>query len=269
MKTPNRKIILSVSVALLVMGISAVAFFTVKKDSDLPVYEGKNVRQWFYGEDGNPGSGSTMEAASAAFQKLGTNCVPYLIENLNTQDTVLTKSYFEFFSRMPKSIQSFLPSPVPKNHIISATWLHMYTLKPAVLSEFTSQIVNEFQSLTNQTFTSLPYNIVKGLLKSDIDKNLSTDYLVDLLDHKDFIIRLESAIQISKVNTQITNTIPILLNSSTNRDYLLSLMKGSGIIANLEGFEQMAIRRQKEAHRALTRIAPELAEQYPLEKPQP
>ena len=71
MKVPSRNNIFTISVALLVMGISAVIFISVKKDSDLPVYEGKTVEEWCYGEDGNPTSLSTRHDAAVAFEAVG------------------------------------------------------------------------------------------------------------------------------------------------------------------------------------------------------
>ena len=65
----------------------------VDDSGDLPVHQGKTVEEWFYGEKGHSGTRAPRDAVAAAFEKMGPNCVPFLIQNLRKKDTRFGKFY--------------------------------------------------------------------------------------------------------------------------------------------------------------------------------
>ena len=82
----------------------------------------------------------------------------------------------------------------------------------------------------------------------------------------------EMGISLSKLDSSRTNGIQILVNAITNRSSILFPHLKSGVnIRRItpEVIDALTDRRQKEAHEALARIAPELANQYPIEEPEP
>src|SRR5260370_11855236 len=93
--------ILLISIAL---GIGAWVLF--RKSSE-PKYQGKPFSYWFNEFSQLKATGSTHRylKAEEAIRRMGTNAVPYLVEEaMNpTQDTPLRKKFHDFLEQFPKS----------------------------------------------------------------------------------------------------------------------------------------------------------------------
>jgi hypothetical protein len=194
MKAPNRKTIFTVSVALLVLGISVVIYFALKKDSDLPVYEGKNVREWFYGEDGHPGMMLTMQAAEEAFNKLGTNSIPFLISKLRTEGTLFQKGYCKLFPKLPIRIQKKLPPTIDASYVQQMARHHLEAIPIQRLKPFANKIPELYPRLRNKSYRrGISFLENKSFFQPTKLKD-KTSHILTVIEDGDPIVKLDAAI---------------------------------------------------------------------------
>src|SRR5690348_1407228 len=102
-------------IGLLALGVSllvaALCYARSRPRAALPTYNGKTVQEWFYGPTGHPGLQTTMNAARVAFNAMGTNCVPYLLDEVRRPETIRRKFYCWVYPKLPSLLTSKLTPP--------------------------------------------------------------------------------------------------------------------------------------------------------------
>ncbi|XOV73819.1 MAG: hypothetical protein ACFHW5_11755 [Verrucomicrobiota bacterium] len=267
MKAPSHKAIIAASFAFLLLVVTAVVFIALMKDSDLPVYEGKNADEWFYGEQGHPGLADTINAAKVAFSNMGTNSVPYLINKIHSADSTLSKAYYELYLKIPDEIRKLLPVEVKGIYKKQIALSYLKGLPIENLDPFVIELMELYPAYKSQGSSDGYFDLIKSISKRTQHWDYKKNFFKTMLDDPDNTVRLEAAIYLSKIDRKATNGIPILLNSITNS--FVSITVDTDSTRPRNRYEMFQRQRQREAHEALSRIAPELAEQYPLEAPQP
>ena len=90
-------------------------------------------------------------------------------------------------------------------------------------------------------------------------------FFSQLLGDSEFSIRLEAAILLSRIDSSVTNGIPVLLNAVTNRSLVASTFTSFLPPGFLDQVKIIKI-KQEEAHEALKRVSPSLARSYQITK---
>ncbi len=75
----------------------------------MPVYQGKTAREWMRAADA-----SDPVAAMDAFQKMGSNAAPFLLRELEGEDTAWDKLYERMYPKLPMRIQARLSLPMDR-----------------------------------------------------------------------------------------------------------------------------------------------------------
>lgn len=224
-----------------------------------PTYEGKTVQEWFYGSNGHCGRENTIESAKLAFTQLGTNCVPFLLENLRRRESSLKVFYVNLFSKLPNSVKSKLKPPLKVSYIQMITFVHLRELLPG-LDSVADELMEILPTIEDTKARSHGFRLVVGPLAirhSSIEKR--RDFFSTFLRDPSFEIQLEAAILLSQVDNSVTNGIPILLNAITNRNIVTTTVRSAGSWPS--GMLQDQVKyKQRRARTALRNVSPSIAE---------
>lgn len=251
----------------LVVGFGWVFF--VDDSGDLPVHQGKTVEEWFYGEKGHSGTRAPRDAVAAAFEKMGPNCVPFLIQNLRKKDTRFGKFYEKHYSKFPNFWQSRTRPPESASYIQMITFIHLRKLPASAVDPHALELMAVFPEIQDpdRRFQSLDTVQTVALRREPHEK---IAFFSGLLEDSDFRLRLQAAVMLSRIDKTLTNGVPILIEGSTNRALMTSsfpqrrewLSPG-----RLPVNPDQAMIHQEAAHRELMRISPALAEKHPVQGP--
>src|SRR5882724_6455490 len=121
-----RTIVLALGGFFLVCGIVWLEFRTSRRT--LPTYNGKTVEEWFYGPEHH--CGKAFESAQVVFAQMGTNCVPFLLQNLRQRESKFGKLYIKVFPVLPGFVRSKLRLPLEVSYIQRVTFLHLSVFPP-------------------------------------------------------------------------------------------------------------------------------------------
>jgi hypothetical protein len=251
----TRTIVLALGGFCLVCGIVWLEFRTSRRT--LPTYNGKTVEEWFYGPDHH--CGKNIESAQLAFARMGTNCVPFLLQNLRQRESKFGKLYIKVFPVLPGFVRSKLRQPLEISYIQSVTFLHLRVLPPS-LDYVAEELMEILPKIKDGETRREGLGVVEPLAIRLANSGKKRAFFSQLLGDSDFSIRLEAAVLLSRIDGSVTNGIPILLNAVTNR----SLMASTFVLP--PGFSDQVKIKQEEAHEALKRVSPSLARSYQITK---
>lgn len=101
----KKRVVLFVAVALFVavIGLS----IAVHDSTPMPVYQGKTAREWAYFEMRT----NTTEARQA-FEKMGSNAVPFLVYDLARKESTSERLRWWIYVKLPRSIRSRVSPPL-------------------------------------------------------------------------------------------------------------------------------------------------------------
>jgi hypothetical protein len=74
----------------------------------MPVYGGKTAEEWFFSSNRHPGLQTTMTDARIAFEAMGTNCVPFLLDKATTRETAFNRFYCWLHPKLPMLMKAKL-----------------------------------------------------------------------------------------------------------------------------------------------------------------
>lgn len=251
----------------LVVGFGWVFF--VDDNGDLPVYQGKTVEEWFYGEKGHFGSQKTRQVAEAVFEDMGPDCVPFLIQNLRKRETWVSESYRNIHSKLPDFIQTRTRPPRAVSYLQTVTLSHLRKLPDSALDFHAPELMAAALGIQDpntryQGFYVIQYVALRG------DPHEKTAFFAALLKDPDFRLQFQAAVMLAGIDKTFTDGIPILIEGVTNR----TLMTSSFPQPNFAFMQRrppvipdQAMILQKAAHIALARVSPALAEKHAVKGP--
>lgn len=198
-----------------------------------------------------------MNAADLVFDAMGTNCIPFLLNEVRRKESGFNKVYGWFYSMFPSILQSKLRpplSPYYTQRIALSHLQHMLRKLDYVASDLMAIVPGIADDITREQ----AYDTVEILAVRLDDVERKKTYFVAFLRDADFHIQLKSAVMLSRVDSSVTNGIPILINAVTNKSLMNSTFptRGPGWIPN------QALMRQKMAYESLRKVAPLLADHY-------
>jgi hypothetical protein len=91
---------------LSLLGVALWFRAVVSSRGALPTYGGQTVQECFFGKEGHPGLEVTIKAAQVAFDAMGTNCVPYLLDKVRTRETPFNRFYCWIYPRLPPQLHT-------------------------------------------------------------------------------------------------------------------------------------------------------------------
>ena len=202
------------SVLLAVMcGFTWLGYRACRKS--VPTYQGKTVDQWFYGDEHRCGLDTTIEKATVAFNEMGTNCLPFLLQNLRRRETGLATWYDHIFPRLPIWLQSRLRPAESVGYIKQVTVLHLSFLQPH-LKSVAADLMDIVPRIRDAQARDHAFRVVLPLAREPAARDRSRELLRSMLKDSEFRIQLEAAIALADVDAGLTNGVPVLLNAVTN-----------------------------------------------------
>ena len=250
-------IVVSILIAGVWYGVVAVS------RSALPTYSGKTVDEWFFGDSGHPGLATTINDASVVFAAMGTNCVPYLLNQAQYRESFANKLLRRFYPSLPSWVQAKLRPPQPAFYVRMIAWSHLRDLAPSTLDHFDTELMAIVPKITDDDARWNAYSVVKRVAIRLDDVEKKKVYFSSLLDDPDFRIQLESAVMLSRIDSSLTNGISILLTAVTNRNLMDSSFPPPTMFPGK--LKSSAPYRQQEAFEALGKVRPLLAERYRID----
>ena len=248
-----------------------VWFAFVGNDRDLPRYNGKTAEQWFYGERGHPGIKETMDAAEDAFAAMEEECIPYLIQKLRSKDTKLDELWRGFHPKLPKAAQARFRAPVTADYVQMVSLRYLSRFGADELTPFWAELKAAVMDMPNadRRWEALQFMQTVAVWQEDGEK---VAFFVELLEDPDFRIRMRAAVMLSRIDPTLAQGFPILIEASTNRARMAQLFPQFGGGRILNGglglpWPDQARFKQREAHQALAKVSPKLAEQFPVVGP--
>ena len=228
--------------SIVVMLLATVGFWvhrSNRRPADLPVYDGKTAEQWFYGDGGHPGYAKAMKNADIAFEAMGTNCIPFLLDKARVGDTSFNRFYCWVFPKLPSRLQDKMKAPVVGSYVQLIAIAHLNHLEEMVNYDYMADdlmnLTTEMSDVSNRR--SAYFLAERSAIRLD-DVGRKRDYFISFLDDPDFKIQLEAAITLSRIDRTFTNSIPILIAAVTNMTLVRSAYAQS--ISN-PGFRQMRL----------------------------
>jgi hypothetical protein len=237
--------------------MGAVWFAVVRPHALLPTYGGKTVEVWFFGPDGHPGKETTMNAARVAFDAMGTNCVPYLLDTLRKRESAFHRFYCWVYPNLPAVIKSKLKPPLKPYYTHAIALWHLRKMGEK-LDYAANDLMTIVPALSDDNTRRNASSLTEGLVVRLKDAGKKNAYFTGLLGDSDFRIQLNSAITLSEVDDSVTNGIPILINAITNSSLVDSTVKSP--LASGKFSETAMLQRR--AYKALTKVAPSIAAEY-------
>jgi hypothetical protein len=205
-----------------------------------------------------------MKAAQVAFDAMGTNCVPYLVDKVRTEETIVHRAYSKICSKLPSMAQKILKRPSnPSDDQKIALW-HLRNMVSR-LDYMASDLMAIVPRIRDDRVREQAYDTIDHLAVRLRDVEKKKAYFLSFLGDRDFRIQLNSAIMLSRVDRSCTSGIPILISALTNKSLMDSTFRdpfsayrpvSGGPMTSQVSF------RQKAAFEALSTVAPLLADQY-------
>lgn len=205
MKPGKRRSIALAAVGLL-LGIGLCIYFaTDNRRSAMPTYEGKTAEQWFFGSN-------SQSQARLAMYLMGTNCVPFLLEKALMSDSMLKKSYYWLWMKLPKSIRP--GAPVPPGSVQMLAWSHLGTWSHE--SDFMQpELLAAIKRVESDAIRYRAMQAMEPIFRR-LPRQVREAAYVSFLEDPSFTIRFEAAIQLANHKMGVTNALPVLMNAATN-----------------------------------------------------
>jgi hypothetical protein len=237
--------------------VAVVWFGLGRSRAALPVYEGKTVQEWFFGADGHPGRPATMKAAGVAFEAMGTNCVPFLLDRLRSHESGSNRFYGLIYPGFPSFLKSRWPRPLAPYYSHKLALWHLRNMMPK-LAFAASDLMEIVPGISDDQTREQAYDMVEHLAIRLDDVGKKRAYLVGFLVDPNFALQLKAAIMLSRVDRSFTDGIPILINAVTNTSLMDSTFRSPypGLAPDQTPF------MRRTAFEALKQIAPLLAQDY-------
>jgi hypothetical protein len=237
--------------------MGAIWFAVVRSHELFPTYGGKTVDVWFFGPDGHPGKETTMNAARVAYDAMGTNCVPYLLDTLRKRGGAFHGFYCRLYPNLPAIIKSRLKPPLKPYYAQMIALWHLRNLSEK-LDYAASDLMTIVPRLSDDNTRRQAYDVVERLAVRLNDAEKKKAYFRALIGDPNFRIQLRAAITLSDLDSSLTNGVPILINAITNKSLVDSNFDVPSAFGN---FNQTAY-MQRMAYESLTKVAPSTAAQY-------
>ena len=241
--------------------VAAIWFGLFRSRAALPSYRGKTAHEWFFGVDGHPGREETINAAREAFDAMGTNCVPCLLDRVRRRETVWKKFYCWIYPSFPSMLRSKLRPPLRPYYTQKIALWHLEQMKPK-LDYAASDLMAIVPEIADDKTREQAYFTVESLAERIHDVRKKKAYFLGFLGDPDFRIQLRSAIMLARLDSSLTNGIPILINAVTNK----SLMNSTFPPTIQRGIPSQAPIMQRMAYEALSTVVPSLADNYRIAK---
>jgi hypothetical protein len=109
-------------VILILAAILVVAGAVLLTRAPEPSYRGKSLTAWIddyvrltgpYGQRNAADYPMKQRAITDAFKAMGTNCIPFIFQRLERQDSAFRTKYRDLWPKLPKAFQRILPPPKP------------------------------------------------------------------------------------------------------------------------------------------------------------
>lgn len=260
----HKKYIKNLFVLIVVLGLSITLKFLLTSKPHLPVYEGRDLDEWFYGNDGNARSNETFSNANSVYRHMGTNSIPFLLEKIKTRETEANKIYIFLFPKLPSIVRSRVNWPLYATYLRRTAWDHLMKLSNKDVDVYSKEILKLGAAMPTEDVTVITFEWLMQLANRVNNTGEVTEFLISKLNDSNIRIRIESALMLHKLNVSNTNTIPILISALTNKQILYQsyLVKNVSRTNVLSTNVNPAVGIQNKAYQALLKISPKLAKQY-------
>src|SRR5205807_272864 len=95
--------------------LASVPWWALNAQTGAPLYNGKPLSEWFYGQRRSFLTQSAGNAADQVFKTLGTNAFSFLVSRL--RDRGNSGLYFRFYRACPARVQALLKYPISGDDI--------------------------------------------------------------------------------------------------------------------------------------------------------
>ena len=257
---PKRKTVLSTVAVLLV----AVVWMTARGRSRyaMPVYGSKTAEEWFFGSNGHPGLQTTMTDARVAFEAMGTNCAPFLLDKAKTRETTFNRFYCWLHPKLPMLMKARSKPALRATYIQMIAYSH---LSPLVMhSDFMAdEILESVKMIDDDATRWQAFQSVEVLASRRGGKA----YALYFLNDSDCDIQLRSAIILAHIDNKMTNGLPILVKVMMNPNSVSQAISSRFSAGMATSTLQLITRsKQESARQALRMVSPALAEQLEIQQ---
>ena len=236
------------------------------KSNQMPSYQGKTAEEWFYGEDRRLGGPKDTKAIERAFVAMGTNGIPYLIEQARGTETPFNKIYCKIRPKLPAILKNKIWPAIPASYSQQIAFSHLKKFDPHLLGPYVFDLMEIVPSIKRNLTRAHAFRVIeKPVLKSG-DKGRITNYLLSFSDDPYFRLRLDAMIRLAWVDNTVTNGIPTLTAVLVNRSLVDPSLSEFVIPPVNQGYKRSIGGVQKPAYDALANIDPELAKQYEIQE---
>ncbi len=173
---------------------SLFAYLSIRSKS-IPSFKGRTVDEWFWGNEGHPGRARTNQEAEIAFNAMGTNCMPYLIEKARGTETRLNRWYCKLHPNLPDALRKWIRPAIPATYTQMLAVTYFCDLErhdPRIIDPFTSQLVEIAPTITNNNTRSAVFSLVEKSLGRSQDKIQSINFFLSFSDDSNFRLWLKA-----------------------------------------------------------------------------
>ncbi len=242
---------------LVILGLVILILFAAwfsAKSTNLPAYQGKTAAEWFYGDHRNPRLLKTVEEAKLAFDAMGTNCIPYLVEVAKGEETVFNRFYCRLHPKLPSFIRARIRPANTAHSIQMRAFDYLRRFESQQLDPFASELMKIVPTIADNLSRELAFWVIETSTMGAENIEFSRDYYCEFLNDPSFNVRLEAAVVLSRVDPSITNGIDTLIFGITN-----NTPRGAVF---LDFPRPSLLHTQERAYNALSLVAPEVARSF-------
>jgi hypothetical protein len=190
-----------------------------------PSYQGKSLTTWIddYAEAKGGGTAGNRhffpvvkeETFHAAFEAMGTNCVPFIFRRLESEDSSLKTTYRLFWQKLPGFLGRILPAPKPLLEPFTAFNLLSYA-GPAPFQFLMRELHSSSSTVREAAVEQIDASIHYG--RTPVQAGLVIPEMIRLLKDSNASVRLYSADVLGDLGPKSSNAVPALILALHDND---------------------------------------------------
>ena len=193
-----------------VLMLAAVWWIGGRQDEGVgATHNGKTAAEWFYGSRTDFLLQSQRNAADAAFKAMGTNGLPFLVQQLKSRESAFNSIYFKVYPGLPRTFQTRLPRPISRSDIQYVALEHIGKLGP-LPAHWTERLALWVPGVKDDQIRHRGMGTVMRLPAFPETNPHVVGMLNRLLQDRHFLVRLDAALELKRRDGLTTNAFPVL-----------------------------------------------------------
>jgi len=223
MKANRRHKILASTAILGAFLLVGFWIFLPVKSSSYPSYNGKTVDQWFYGDYRDPRRKNLSEA-HIAFNAMGTNSIPYLVEKAKGTETPLNRIYCKLYPNLPTFFREMMWPAVPYSYVQMVSFGHLQNFDSLQLDPYAPELMGIVPTIKDNQIRGFAFFVMEDSAVRIDNMWSKTNYFLSFVNDPSFGIQLRSMLLLSEIDNTITNGIPALTRALSERSLVAGLL---------------------------------------------